>query len=374
MRKAIGVAVIISLLVGLSVYAYKWVKHRREYAVTNAVFVRADELSYVGFRLPGRVIEVRKFMGDFVKKGELLARIDPTYILLELESVREKRRALKEQKSALERKLKRMKGELLANLRSAELRVEEIKKEKKALKSEIKALRAKLYLLEKDTERFGALAERGLAPMRKYEQVKSERDALRWKIRALEDKLSRAEVSERRARELVKRAHSSLLALSELEHRIRSLSHEIESLRKREEVLLERLRDTELRAPFDGVVAKRFVSRGDTLRAGQPAFALVNPESFYIEVLLEETKLRGVKVGSVAYIRLDAYPDVVFEGVVEEISPATAATFALVPRDVSAGEFTKVVQRIPIKIRITKGDKSLLRVGMGGEVEIRRER
>ena len=62
-----------------------------------------------------------------------------------------------------------------------------------------------------------------------------------------------------------------------------------------------------------------------------------------------------------------------FEGVVEEISPASAATFALVPRDISAGEFTKVVQRIPVKIRIKKGNLSLLRVGMGGRVEIKRE-
>jgi membrane fusion protein (multidrug efflux system) len=91
-----------------------------------------------------------------------------------------------------------------------------------------------------------------------------------------------------------------------------------------------------------------------------------------VEVLLEESKLKGVQKGCKAYVRLDAYPNKVFEGVVEEISPASAATFALVPRDVSAGEFTKVVQRIPVKIRLTKGDMSLLRVGMGGEVEIRR--
>ena len=92
-----------------------------------------------------------------------------------------------------------------------------------------------------------------------------------------------------------------------------------------------------------------------------------------MEVLLEETKLKGVRKGSKAYVRLDAYQGLVLEGEVEEISPASAATFALAPRDVSAGEFTKVVQRIPVKIKLKTEDKKLLRVGMGGRVEIKRQ-
>ena len=72
-------------------------------------------------------------------------------------------------------------------------------------------------------------------------------------------------------------------------------------------------------------------------------------------------------------LTLDAYPDKEFTGVVREVMPASAATFALVPRDISAGEFTKVAQRIPVRIEITGGDRSLLRVGLGGEVEIKRQ-
>jgi membrane fusion protein (multidrug efflux system) len=106
---------------------------------------------------------------------------------------------------------------------------------------------------------------------------------------------------------------------------------------------------------------------------GMPVYALIDPKDIYILVLLEETKLKGVEVGCPAYIKIDAYPHMKYKGVVKEILPASAAKFALVPRDISAGEFTKVVQRMQVKVKITEGDTSKLVVGMGGEIEIKRK-
>ncbi|RUM88989.1 MAG: hypothetical protein DSZ24_02330, partial [Thermodesulfatator sp.] len=115
------------------------------------------------------------------------------------------------------------------------------------------------------------------------------------------------------------------------------------------------------------------IAVGDVVGPGEPVYAVVDFSKLYVLVLLEETKLRGVRPGCEARIRIDAYPGVDFRGVVTAVLPATAAKFALVPRDISAGEFTKVAQRVPVKIRITQGPVKLLRVGLGGEVEIRRE-
>jgi membrane fusion protein (multidrug efflux system) len=127
-----------------------------------------------------------------------------------------------------------------------------------------------------------------------------------------------------------------------------------------------------LKSPLTGRVARRFVSPGDVVADGRAVYALVDPQDVFAVALLEENKLKGVIAGAQVELTLDAYPDTRFRGVIEEIMPASAATFALVPRDISAGEFTKVAQRIPIRISITDGDLSLLRVGLGGEVEIRR--
>ena len=102
--------------------------------------------------------------------------------------------------------------------------------------------------------------------------------------------------------------------------------------------------------------------------------ALVNPNDLYIIALLEENKLSGVEPGSHAVIHIDAYSDQEWQGEVEQVLPASAATFALAPRDISAGEFTKVAQRIPVRIHITDGSLDKLHVGLGGEVEIKRQR
>jgi len=128
-----------------------------------------------------------------------------------------------------------------------------------------------------------------------------------------------------------------------------------------------------LKSPLNGRVAKRFVSPGALVSPRKVVFSLINPGDIYLIVLLEEQKLAGVEPGSPVNITIDAYPGNDYKGVVETILPASAATFALAPRDISAGEFTKVSQRIPIRIRITKGNTARLRVGMGGEVEIKRQ-
>ena len=101
-------------------------------------------------------------------------------------------------------------------------------------------------------------------------------------------------------------------------------------------------------------------------------YAVLDPQNIYIIALLEENKLDGVTPGDPVVIRIDAYPDQKYKGIVSQVLPASAATFALAPRDISAGEFTKVAQRIPVRINITEGDISLLQVGLSGEVEIRR--
>jgi len=372
MKRFIGIGVILLLILGFSTYAFLWIKHRIEYAVSNAVFVRAEELSYLAFKVDGRIEKVYKDLVDWVEEGEVLAELDPTYYKLALESLKRKIEALRKKKRGLELKLERIRKELGVNLESSKLRAEEVKKKQEALEKRLKAIEAKLELLRKDRERYRDLLEKGLIPRRKFEEVDTQYKAMLEEKRYIEKSIEELNTAYLRALTGIKSARISLERIKELKKEIEYIGKEIESLEEKKKLAEERLKDTKLRAPFKGIVAKRFISRGDTVRAGQPVFALVNPESFYIEVLLEETKLKGVKKGSIAYIRLDAYPNLVFEGVVEDISPASAATFALVPRDVSAGEFTKVVQRIPVKIKITKGDLRLLRVGMGGEVEIRR--
>ncbi|MGC8852181.1 MAG: HlyD family efflux transporter periplasmic adaptor subunit, partial [Hydrogenobacter sp.] len=358
-----------------AVLAYRWIKHRMEYAITDAVFVKADELSNVGFqKVSGKVIKLYKNMGDRVSKGEVIAQIDPTDYELNLQNIQAKIESLKAKKEQLEIQLKRVSEELVANYSISALSAGEVEKKRQSIESQLAQVQAQLELAKKDRDRYKNLLEKGVIPKRTYEDADTRYSVLKDQAESIRRSLEELNLSYKKSLEGMRLSRISFLKEKELRAQIEALDKEIESLKKQEELLKNYLENTKLTAPFDGIVAKKYVSVGDVVSPGMPVYAIVKPDSMYVEVLLEESRLKGVEKGCKAYIRLDAYPDKVFESVVEEISPASAATFALVPRDVSAGEFTKVVQRIPIKIRITKGDMSLLRVGMGGEAEIERKR
>ncbi len=371
--KRVGIVIILLLLVVFGFFSYRWVRHRMEYAITDAVFVKADSMSNISFEVSGRVVEVYKDMGDRVKKGEVLAKIEPKDYKLQLETLQGKLSSLVAQKESLELQLKRSQGQIDLGVGMTKETLSELKAREEALIRQIQEAQVQLQQVERDRSRMANLLRESLIPQQRFEQIDTQYKSLQLRKKALEDNLKELRAAYLKAQKEYERMELERMRTQEIKRQIDALEGEIRALEAQLEQARINLDRTELHSPVDGVVAKRFISPGDMVRAGQPAFSVIDENSLYVEALLEETKLKGIRVGSKAYIRLDAYKNKVFEGVVQEISPASAATFALVPRDVSAGEFTKVVQRIPVKIRITKGDIKLLRVGMGGSVEIKRE-
>ena len=113
---------------------------------------------------------------------------------------------------------------------------------------------------------------------------------------------------------------------------------------------------TVIRAPFPGVVVKCYRHLGDFASAGSPVLSMYNPELMYVTANLEETRLPGVAPGNPVTLHVDAFPRP-FRGRVVWINKSTGAQFALMPRNVVSGEFTKVVQRVPVRIWIEKDDR-----------------
>ena len=131
-----------------------------------------------------------------------------------------------------------------------------------------------------------------------------------------------------------------------------------------------------LYAPATGIVAKRWLLPGDVVQPGQAVFTINDDSLFWVAVYLEETKMATVHVGQSAKFTVDTYPGVVFEGKVFMVSPTTASQFSLIPPNNASGNFTKVTQRIPLKISIERTsdgrpltDFNLL-TGMSAEVRI----
>jgi membrane fusion protein (multidrug efflux system) len=123
---------------------------------------------------------------------------------------------------------------------------------------------------------------------------------------------------------------------------------------------------TVVRAPVDGIFSNRLVNVGDFVNVGQRLGNIVPLDDVFIDANFKETQLRRIRPGQPVTISVDAYGHRKFAGKVESISPAAGSVFTLLPPDNATGNFTKIVQRLPVRIRVPKAvaRENLLRAGM----------
>ncbi len=129
------------------------------------------------------------------------------------------------------------------------------------------------------------------------------------------------------------------------------------------------LENTYLKSPFDGVVIQRVAEVGNILEAGQTALSVADEDHAWISANIEETSVGLVKAGQEVHVSVDEGGKL--EGKISEVRSATASQFALIPSDNAAGNFTKVVQRIPVKVALEPRQGSHLRVGQSVEIKVR---
>lgn len=122
------------------------------------------------------------------------------------------------------------------------------------------------------------------------------------------------------------------------------------------ELARQELKQAFILAPFDGIATKRAVQYGQYISTGQTLLALVDNRSVWVLANFKETQLAKIKKGQDVKIFIDAMPDLKLEGTVESFAGATGAKFSLIPPDNATGNFTKVVQRIPVRIKIKEMD------------------
>lgn len=137
----------------------------------------------------------------------------------------------------------------------------------------------------------------------------------------------------------------------------------------------ENLDHTKIVAPADGKVAKKSFELGMTVTPGQPIIGLVMGHDRWVVANFKETELKDIRPGKKAIIKVDAYPGKTFSGEVESISPSTGASFSLLPPDNAVGNFTKVVQRVPVKIKLlhlSAEDIGILQTGLSVSVSVKR--
>ncbi|MFS2177728.1 HlyD family secretion protein [Rhizobium pisi] len=129
---------------------------------------------------------------------------------------------------------------------------------------------------------------------------------------------------------------------------------------------------TVLKAPYDGIVGNRSVQEGDLVSPGQRLMALVPVHELYIDANFKETQIQHLVPGSKVNVHVDAYSDHPVVGTVESISPASGSVFSLLPPENATGNFTKVIQRVPVRIALPQDalDSGRLRAGLSVVVDV----
>ena len=177
---------------------------------------------------------------------------------------------------------------------------------------------------------------------------------------------AQAEAARRQAGAAAEQVTASIAALQGADARLASAEGAVETAQLQ-------LGYTTILSPANGIVARRRVESGELVQPGQTLMTVVPTEDVWVTANLKETQTENVTPGDSATFTVDAYPGHTFRGAVESVSPATGARFALLPPDNATGNFTKVVQRIPVRIAVL-GDSTgryPLRPGLSADVTIR---
>lgn len=214
---------------------------------------------------------------------------------------------------------------------------------------------ARLDKVQKDYERYANLVKDGSVTQQQFDQAKSDLDVAKANLKASQDQYKAAIEQIGTTRSQLKVTNTGVSQ--------RQVDIDFAKLQ---------LSYTTIKAPAGGLVSKKSIQLGQLVQAGQTLFSIINDNSLYITANFKETQLNDMKSGQKVEIQVDAYPDLKLEGVVYNFSPATGAKFSLLPPDNATGNFVKVVQRVPVKIKITASKEVMdkLRPGMSVNVSV----
>lgn len=296
---------------------------------TDDAYVGAS-IASIAPRLSAHVVEVVADANQNVKKGDVLIRLDEADFRLALDQAVARRAT---QEASLQR--------IRAQIATAQAGIAQAE----ALKQ---AADADLMRTESALERTTKLISNDFASRASLDNAKADRDR------------ARAQVANASAGILNAKAQHDLAEAQFLEARQGAAELDLAVAKARHD-----LQFTTITAPIDGVVAARSVQVGDFVGPGKRLMSLVPLHDVFIDANFKETQLRQLVPGERVAIEVDAYPGQEFEGRVIGLAAGTGSTFSLLPTDNATGNFTKIIQRVPVRIAVSQPDgAAVLRPGM----------
>lgn len=315
-KKIILPLIAAAIIGGGGYYGFYWVTEGQYFENTDNAYLQADEVA-ISPKVSGYVGDLAVKENQSVRKGELLLSIKDEDFRLEvaqatatLEARRSAVTTMDEQITLQEAAI----AQAYANLRIAKVELDRT---------------------SEDYARYEDLVKKGAASRQKFDYAKADRQK------------AQAQVAAANATLAVEKGRLGVLRAQKIEAE-RAVS-QAEAAR---DLAQQALDDTKIYAPFDGVIGNRSVQTGALVQPGEQLLVLVPLPGVYVVANFKETQIEHMAHGQKVRLEIDAFPDAGLTGRVESFAPATGAQFSLLPPENATGNFTKITQRVPIRISI----------------------
>ena len=344
-------------------YTGKWLYHRFTHVSENDAMVDADVVA-VSSRLAGWVTEFHLIKGDRLKRGDVVARLYSLPDAMQLKMLQAK-------VARLEAQMLQDEEELMLSKAQTSGGTEEARRQLATDQAAMQEAKANLLQAERNYHRAEALYQKKFVSAQ-------QRDDSYYVYLAAQEASRRAKNQVRMDETAVENAKLGVLTTPMMlvpNPKVIAARSKVteqayaEALAELEQQQVT-MKDLVIRSPIDGVVDEKFIDDGEYITPGQPIVMVHNPDEVWVEAKVKETKVSKMKIGQPVVIHVDAFPDMKINGHVWRIGHAATNRFALLPDPNPSGNFTKITQRIPVRIAIDTPNRTQLSPGMMVTIDV----
>ena len=371
----IGAAVGVGAIAA-GIFGYRYWEYASTHESTDNAYI-TGHVHQISSRIPGTVTEVEVNDNQQVEKGELLVKLDKSDLQVGVEKAQAALLTAQSQAKAAqaniglasdtaEAKSAQAQGDIsdaTANVSTAKAAVSEAKAGIASAQAQQAQAEANLNKAQADYNRYSTLYQQGAVPRQQLDNAQADYKVAQAEKDAAKQKVEQAQAQLEQAQQRVNSANAKLAATkSELQQasasgqqtevnraQFAAANAEVAQAKAALDDARQQLSYTNITAPAGGKIGSKSVEVGQRVQPGTPLMAVVGND-YWVTANFKETQLGEIQPGEKVEVKIDAFGDRTFTGTVNSISPASGAEFALLPPDNATGNFTKVVQRIPVKI------------------------
>jgi membrane fusion protein (multidrug efflux system) len=325
------------VLVGALAFTAKEYFYGKSHEETDNAQIDAD-ISPVVTRVSGYIKEIRFKDNQFVKAGDTLVVLDDRDFQIKLQQAQAALAVARQ------------------SVNVSEYAVTEARTGIATAQANVETAKVRVWKATEDFKRYENLYEDHAITKAQFDEAKAEKDAAEAALRAAETQVPVVREKISTNRQQVQATASNIgLRQADIDYAKLQISY------------------TVITAPADGIISKKIIQPGQLVQAGQSLFSIVNDNGLFLTANFKETQIENIRPGQAVHINVDAFSNHPLNGTVESFAGATGARFSLLPPDNATGNFVKVVQRIPVRIKLDKSDMEFfnrLRPGMSAKVVV----